>query len=312
MSAIGHITRGTADGAATDIADFHASRRFAEVKSGRIAYFKKGQGPVALFIHGVPLNGYHWRHVIDRVRHRRRCVAIDLMGLGYTEIAASQDVSFTAQAHMIAEVLDKLAVEKIDLVANDSGGAIAQFFAAHYPNRLTSLVLTNCDVHDGWPPPQVRPIMEHSRRGTLAPIFRPTLDRPDLARERYARGESVPLFRSYADPSILTDELIRLYLQPLLSSPQRIDAFQRYWLGFDNAQTVAIHGALKTLQVPTLIVWGLKDIFFDRKWAYWLKDTIPGAKRVVEVEDARLFFPEDRPDALAAPMLEFWDQWSIP
>ena len=111
-------------------------------------------------------------------------------------------------------------------------------------------------------------------------------------------------------PSVLTDDVIRLYLQPLLSSPQRIDAFQRYWLGFDNAHTVAIHDALKTLQVPTLIVWGLKDIFFDKKWAYWLKDTIPGAKRVVEVEDGRLFFPEDRPDTLAAPMLEFWDEFS--
>jgi hypothetical protein len=41
-----------------DIAAFHNSRRFAEVKSGRIAYFEQGQGPVALFIHGVPLNGY--------------------------------------------------------------------------------------------------------------------------------------------------------------------------------------------------------------------------------------------------------------
>jgi len=49
-----------------DIATFHASRRFAEVKSGRIAYVERGHGPVALFIHGVPLNGYHWRHVIDR------------------------------------------------------------------------------------------------------------------------------------------------------------------------------------------------------------------------------------------------------
>ena len=183
-----------------DIATFHASRRFAEVKSGRIAYFEQGEGPVALFIHGVPINGYHWRHVIDRVQHRRRCIAIDLMGLGYTEIAPTQDVSFTAQAQMIAEVLDALGIDKIDLVANDSGGAIAQIFAAHHPHRLRSLVLTNCDVHDGWPPPQVLPLMEHSRNGTLAPIFQPTLDRPDLARERYARGESVPLFRSYADP----------------------------------------------------------------------------------------------------------------
>jgi pimeloyl-ACP methyl ester carboxylesterase len=293
-----------------DIATFHASRRFADVKSGRIAYFEKGRGPAALFVHGVPLNGYHWRHVIDRVQHRRRCIAIDLMGLGYSEIAPSQDVSFTAQARMIAEVLDALGIEQVDLVGNDSGGAIAQIFAANYSSRLNSLILTNADVHDGWPPPQVLPLMEHARNGTLAGIFQPLLERPDLARERYGRGEPVPLFRSYADPSVLTDEVIRLYLQPLLSSKHRIEAFQRYWLGFDNKHTVAIYPALKTLQVPTLIVWGLKDFFFDKKWAYWLKDTIPGAKRVVEVEDARLFFPEDRPDTLAAPMLEFWNELS--
>src|SRR5215813_6844631 len=156
-----------------DIATFNGRRRFAEVGSGRIAYFKMGQGPVALFVHGVPLNGYHWRHVIDGVQHRRRCIAIDLMGLGYSEIGASQEVSFTAQAHMIAEVLDALGIEKVDLVGNDSGGAIAQIFAAHYSNRLTSLVLTNCDVHDGWPPPQVLPLIGHSRKGTIASVFQP-------------------------------------------------------------------------------------------------------------------------------------------
>ena len=289
-----------------DIATFNGRRRFAEVGSGRIAYFEMGEGPVALFVHGVPLNGYHWRHVIEKVRHRRRCIAIDLMGLGYTEIAPAQDVSFAAQARMIAEVMDTLGIERIDLVGNDSGGAIAQIFAATWPDRLNSLVLTNCDVHDGWPPPQVLPIMERSRNGTLAEIFRPLIERPDLARERYLRGESVPLFRSYADPGILTDEIIRLYLQPLLSSQQRIEALQRYWLGFDNAQTVAIEPALRRLNVPTLIVWGLEDIFFDKKWAYWLEETIPGAERVIEVPDGRLFFPEDRPDALTGPLLSFW------
>ena len=292
-----------------DIATFHASRRFVAVKSGRIAYVEAGSGPAALFVHGLPLNGYHWRHVIDRLRHRRRCIAIDLMGLGYSEIASAQDVSFTAQAQMLAEVLDALGIEQVDLTGNDSGGAVAQIFAVHFPDRLRSLVLTNCDVHDGWPPPQVLPLIERARNGTLAPVFQAMIERPDLARERFAGGEAAPLFRCYADPSVLTDEIIRLYLQPPLSSQQRIDAFQRYWLGFDNAHTVAIHAALKTLQVPALIVWGLKDIFFDKKWAYWLKDTLPNARRVVEVEDAALFFPEDRPDALATPVLEFWSEF---
>jgi pimeloyl-ACP methyl ester carboxylesterase len=158
---------------------------------------------------------------------------------------------------MLAEVLDALGIDRVDLVGNDSGGAIAQIFAAHHADRLTSFVLTNCDVHDGWPPPQVLPLIERARAGTLAPIFRPLIERPDLARERHARGESVPLFRSYADPSVLTDEVIRLYLQPLLSSPQRIDAFQRYWLGFDNAQTVAIHNALPGADVDCVGLAGL-------------------------------------------------------
>jgi len=293
-----------------DIASFHARRRFAEVASGRIAYVEEGEGPPALFVGGVPLNGYHWRHVFDRLCRRRRCIAIDLMGLGYTEIAPGQPVSFRAQARMIAEVLDALGLAKVDLVANDSGGAIAQIFACAHPERLSSLVLTNCDVDEGWPPLQVLPAIELARSGALAPIFRAMAERPDLARERHARGEPVPLFRCYADPRVLTDEVIRLYLERPLSSPERSDAFHRYWLGFDNAETIAIRPALAALQVPTLIVWGLADIFFDVKWAYWLKNTIPGARRVVEVPDARLFFPEDRPDALAGPALEFWGELS--
>jgi pimeloyl-ACP methyl ester carboxylesterase len=260
-----------------------------------------------LFVHGVPLNGYHWRHVIDRARHIRRCIAIDLMGLGYTEIAPGQDVSFTAQAKMLAEVLGALGIERCDLVANDSGGAIAQIFAAHHAGRLNSLVLTNCDVHDGWPPPQVLPTDGAGAGRDTRRDLQPMIEQPDMARQCFARGESVPLFRSFADPGVLTDEVIRLYLQPLFSSPERIDAFGRYWLGFDNKHTVAIHDALKTLDVPTLIVWGLQDFFFDKKWAYWLGDTIPGARQVIEVDDARLFFPEDRPDSLAQPMLRFWE-----
>ena len=289
-----------------DIAEFHASRRFADVKSGRIAYVEQGTGPVALFVHGVPLNGYHWRHVIEKVRHRRRCIAIDLMGLGYSEIAPAKDVSFAAQARMIAEVIDALHIDQLDLVGNDSGGAVAQIFAANCPERLRSLVLTNCDVHDGWPPPQVLPLMERARNGTLAVVFQPLLDHPDLARARFARGESVPMFRSFSDPSVLTDEIIWVYLQPLLSSPRRIASFERYWLAFDNAQTVAIYESLKRLKAPTLIVWGLADIFFDVKWAYWLKDTIPGATRLIEVPDGRLFFPEDRAASLIEPLLSFW------
>jgi hypothetical protein len=83
------------------------------------------------------------------------------------------------------------------------------------------------------------------------------LDNPDVARTRMAR--------SFADPSVLTDDVIRVYLEPVLASPQRRDSFHRYWLGFDSAHTVAIGSKLRSLRAPTLIVWALDDLFFDVK-----------------------------------------------
>jgi len=285
-------------GASIDIAAFHAKRRFASVASGKIAYVEEGSGTPAVFVCGVPLNGFHWRHVFAGVSDLRRCIAIDLMALGYTEISATQDVSFTAQAHMIAQVLNALQLDRVDLVGNDSGGAIAQIFAAHYPERLASLTLTNCDVHDGWPPQGVLPVIEAARQGTLPATYQALLDNPKAARERFARA--------FANPDVLTDEILRVYLEPLLSSPERKANFCRYWMGFDNAQTVAIEPQLRRLQVRTQIIWGLDDVFFDVQWAHWLKRTIPGAERVVEVPGAKLFFPEDQPQALIVPLREFW------
>jgi pimeloyl-ACP methyl ester carboxylesterase len=280
-----------------DVEAFHARRRFARVPSGRIAYVEEGEGPPALFVHGVPLNGFHWRHVIARLAGKRRCIAPDLMGLGYTEIAAGEDVSFTAQARMLAEFMDALGLDRVDLVGNDSGGAIAQIFAAHHPGRLRTLTLTNCDVHDGWPPKAVLPNIELARQGKLADAYGALLADPVAARARFARA--------WADPGFLTAEVLGVYLAPIVASAERKDAFNRYWIAFDPAQTIAIEQKLRAVAAPTLIVWALDDIFFDVKWARWLRSTLPNVVRLVEVPGAKLFFPEDRPDALAEPLAAF-------
>jgi hypothetical protein len=54
---------------------------------------------------------------------------------------------------------------------------------------------------------------------------------------------------------------------------------------------VEVEPLLRRLQVPTLVVWGTGDVYFSVKWAYWLRDTIPGCRKVIELEGARLFFP---------------------
>src|SRR5260370_13007737 len=115
--------------------------RRGSVKSGvgTMAYAEQGQGPVALFVHGVLLNGHLWRNQLTALSDIRRCIAPDLLAHGDTEIAAQQDVSVTANAKMLGEFLDAVLIDQVDLVGNDSGGRIAQIFAPHYPQRVRSL-----------------------------------------------------------------------------------------------------------------------------------------------------------------------------
>ncbi len=133
--------------------------RSVQTASGLISYTEQGTGPVALFVHGVLLNGYLWRHQLEDLSDFRRCIAVDLLAHGDTEIAPDQDVSVTANAKMLKEFLDALHIGQVDLVGNDSGGGIAQIFAALYPERVRSLTLTDCDTHDNWPPEAFKPFL---------------------------------------------------------------------------------------------------------------------------------------------------------
>ncbi len=259
--------------------------KHAVTPHGDIAYTEQGRGPAALFIHGVFLNGHLWRHVIDRVADVRRCIAIDLLAHGATKTPPDQDVSFTGQAQMLEAFCESLALDQVDIVANDSGGAIAQIFAARHPERIRSLTLTNCDAHDNWPPKAFEATRNAVAQGRLGEMGNAMLGHIEVARARFA---SV-----YEHPEKLAAETVRTYLEPLFATPDATRNLERWFQSsHDNSQTVSIEPLLRRLIAPTLIVWATADVYFPVKWAYWLRDTIPGCRKVIELEGAKLFFPD--------------------
>jgi len=249
---------------------------------------EQGTGPVALFVHGVLLNGYLWRHQLADLSDIRRCIAVDLLAHGDTEIAPDQDVSVTANAKMLQEFLDALNIDKVDLVGNDSGGGIAQIFAALYPERVRTLTLTDCDTHDNWPPEAFKPFLAMAAAGGLRGALDAMLADKNVYRSSQALGPA------YEHPEQLSDHAIERYLCPLVRTEQRTRDLQRFLAAFDNNHTLVVEERLKTLKAPTLIAWGTDDVYFDVKWSHWLAENIPGTKRRVEFKGARIFFPEER------------------
>jgi pimeloyl-ACP methyl ester carboxylesterase len=110
---------------------------------------------------------------------------------------------------------------------------------------------------------------------------------------RFYRSPSA-LGPAYERPENVSDEDIEIYLRPLVRTEQRTRDLQRFVVAFDHKHTVVIEPQLRQLRAPTLIVWGTDDVYFPVKWAYWLAETIPGAKPPVELAGARIFFPEER------------------
>jgi pimeloyl-ACP methyl ester carboxylesterase len=272
-----------------------------QTSSGPASYVDTGgPGRVALFVHGLGTSSYLWRHVIDQLDGQRRCVALDLPLHGHTPAAADQDFSLPGFARFLAQFCEGLELNDIDLVANDTGGAISQVFATGHPELLHTLTLTNCETHKNLPPKVLLPAALLAHMGLAARIS------PRLLRD-IRRGRKRFYGLGYQDIENLPEDLARFWLESQFATPELARQNQRIMTSLHARDLLAIEPALARLQVPTLIVWGTGDIFFRRKWAYWLRDTIPGATEVVELAGARIFFPDERATELTAALRRHWD-----
>jgi pimeloyl-ACP methyl ester carboxylesterase len=281
------------------LSELNAHRHTAATRFGEISYLDLGAGPTALFVHGIATNAYLWRHVMDALSGQRRCIAIDLPLHGQSPVTAEQDLSLAALAAGLDDFCEVLGLTGIDLVANDTGGAIAQIFAARHPQRLATLTLTDCDTVDNLPPEAFKPTIELAAAGNLAPS----------AVEMFANLEAaaqISFASGYEHLDRIDRDVIRSYLQPCFGTIERARQFERLLVSLDVGDLQAVMPQLGELTVPTLVVWGTDDAFFDVSWAYWLRDTIPGTTRVVTVDGARLFFPEERPMDLVPHLEQHW------
>ncbi len=282
--------------------EFHAMRRFVKTACGRIAYIERGSGKAALFLHGFPLNGFQWRGAIDRLSGHRRCIAPDFMAMGYTEVAAGQSVAPDAQVPMVMALLDTLSISSFDLIANDSGGAVAQLLVTRHPERVRTLLLTNCDAENDSPPPALLPVIEMSKAGTFADQWLAAW----LADKVLARSKDGIGGICYADPAHPSDEAIECYFAPLVSSPQRKALVHAYAIALERNPLAGIEPLLKRCTLPTRILWGTGDTIFSQATPDYLDRTFTNSRGVRRVPGAKLFFPEEMPELIAEEARGLW------
>jgi len=124
-------------------ADFHSAQVAAA--DATINVRVGGHGPAVVLIHGFGETGDMWSPMAAELAKDHTVVVPDLRGMGLSSHPAGGYDKWT-QAGDIRAVLDKLGVDRADIVGHDIGVMVAYAYAARYPDKTTRLVVIDSPV----------------------------------------------------------------------------------------------------------------------------------------------------------------------
>lgn len=255
-----------------------------------------GDGPVVLPVHGLIQDATLWGDVVADLRVDHRCVVPTLpLGAHRAPMAADADLSIQGQARLIAELIDRLDLHDVTLVANDWGGPLIT--AVERPELLARLVLTPCEAFDNLPPGLPGRFAALAGR-VPGGIFVAA----QALRLRPLRRMPTVLGRMIAAP--IPHDLVDSWVEPLRTQRGVRRDLVRYIRTTDDGSLDAITGDLARLAMPVLVAWTTDDLVMPAEHGPRLADLVPDG-RYVEISDSRTLVPLDQPTVLARLVREF-------
>ena len=265
-----------------------------ELSAGTIQYDDTGgDGPAIVLLGGLLMDATLWDDVVARLPHDHRCVVPTLpLGAHRHPMRADADLSPRGIARLVSEFLERLDLDDVTLVGNDTGGAIAQLLVGEQPARIGRLVLVSCEAFDNFPPglsgktlvatgklpPRLFGLAMQPLR--LRPMRRLPLTFGWLTR----RGDAVAA--RWLAPVMTQREICRDTVRVL----REIAADRR--LLVDAAER------LSSFDRPALIAWAAEDRVMPPAHGRRLAGILPRG-RLIQIADSYTLVPLDQPVALA-------------
>ncbi|MFC6593931.1 alpha/beta hydrolase [Kitasatospora paranensis] len=271
-----------------------------ELSTGTIDYVDTGgDGPVIVLLHGLMMDSSLWDGPIARLSDGHRCVAPTLpLGAHRRAMPAGADLSLPATARLVAEFLDRLDLQDVTLVGNDTGGALVQLLMAEGAARVGRAVLVSCDAFDNFPPGLTGKTL------VLAGRLSPALFGLFMQQMRLRALRRLPIAFGWLTKR--GDAATARWLAPVLERPEiRRDTVRLLRAAAaDPRFLIAAAERLPLFDRPALVVWAAQDRVMPPEHGRRLAELLPQG-RLVEVEDGYTLLPLDRPDELARIIDEF-------
>jgi pimeloyl-ACP methyl ester carboxylesterase len=272
-------------------------QRAARIPAGTIDYRERGTGSPIVFVHGVGVNGDLWRAVVPRLADAHRCVVPDLpWGSHSTPLRADAELSLPGMARIVADFIAELDLQDVTLLANDTGGAIAQALVGSHPERIARLVLTSCDAFEKFPPTPQRYLECAARSRALMWLVGWSA--------QFKLIQRLPTAYGWVTCRPIEPAIMRSYTDPVRKVPGVRRDLARLLRAVDTRYTFAAAAALVGFDKPALVLWADGDKIFPRHHGRTLAQLLPQGSFEL-IANARTFIPEEQPELLAARTQRF-------
>jgi pimeloyl-ACP methyl ester carboxylesterase len=268
-----------------------------DISDGTISYRDCGEGSRIVFVHGVGVNGDLWRQVVPRLADSHRCVTPDLpWGSHSIPLKPDADLSLPGMARITADFLEALDLDDVAIVANDTGGAVAQALVGRHPDRIARLVLTSCDAFEKFPPTPQKYLEVMARSRLLTWIVAYTVQFKPIQR--------LPTAYGFVTSRAMPPDVMRSFTDPVRLNPGVRRDFRRMLRAVDTKYTFEAAARLASFDKPALVLWAENDKIFPRDHGRRLAKLLPQG-RFELVADSRTFIPEEQPHRLATAIEDF-------
>jgi pimeloyl-ACP methyl ester carboxylesterase len=244
--------------------------KWAEVEGKRINYVDigSGEGPPLVFIHGLSGTWQNWLENLPYFAQKRRCIAMDLPGFGYSDMPAEK-ISISGYARQVDALCEQLGLGECVVVGNSMGGFVAAELEIQYPKRVeraclvaaAGISITNL---------RRRPVLTGARVIGALTASSAAQNRAIVARPRLRWFFTNFVFRH---PSRIAPDL--MYEQVRGAGKKGfVDAM-------DALTSYDFRDRLTEIQAPTLIIWGEHDMLVPVKDAHEFERLIPQSRTVI-------------------------------
>lgn len=268
--------------------DWFLPQRY-DVDGREVRFSVVGTGPPLVIVHGTPWSSYNLRHLIEKLSSEFTVHCYDLIGYGQSDMLPG-DVSLGIQNEILARLIDHWGLSNPPIIGHDFGGTTV--LRAHLINRVafSAMVLIDAVAISPWGSPFFSHVREHE--AAFAGV-------PDFIHDAILRA-----YIATAAYEPLPDEVLENTVEPWKGELGR-SAFYRQIAQADSKFTDEVQKLYRTIQSPTLILWGEEDVWIPIDRGRELHRLIP-TSRFRSIPDAGHLVIEERPTALSNEIRAFF------